>query len=279
MKPTPVITLLTDFGLTDEYVGVMKGVIASISPLARSIDISHGVPPQDIDTATQMITAAYRFFPPKTIHVIVVDPGVGSTRAALAMTAAGQIFLAPDNGVLTEIARHDPRTELRRIEKRDLFLSPLSHTFHGRDIFASVAAHLANGIAFNCLGPVMNKCEMVQWENPSEVKLCRDGVQGMVVRIDHFGNLITNIDADVVGKHFPGKIPASVFVTLKGHRINGISTSYACVAKGETVVVIGSRNSIEIAVAGGNAAHVLGVKPREPVRLRVTGVGKENDKV
>jgi S-adenosyl-L-methionine hydrolase (adenosine-forming) len=271
--PPSFITFLTDFGLKDEYVGVMKGVVATISPETRTIDISHEVSPQDIETATRMIQAAYPYFPIGTIHVIVVDPGVGSSRAAIAMAAGHQIFISPDNGLLWEIAQKEKEVEIRRIEKKELFLSPVSGTFHGRDIFAPVAAHLSGGLSFKSLGPVMETQEMVHSAWTDNVSIGPYGIDGQVIAIDHFGNLISNISTENLRKFLGDQGFASVRVSIEPHDIviHGISDYYASKAVGEPLAVIGSRNGLEIALFRGSAQKFFSAKVRSQIHVTLLG--------
>jgi len=250
----PVITLTTDFGLSAAYVGIMKGVILSRCPTATIIDISHDVPPQEIRAAAYLIETSWQYFPAGTFHVVVVDPGVGSERKILAAKIGSRRFLAPDNGVLTSIL--DLGTdEIFSVENEEHFLNPVSQTFHGRDIFAPVAAELANGTGIGALGPRLEKWVTVEIALASTDE---DGrVTGEVIYIDSFGNLITNIEAE--------RVSQGACIEVAGRQIEGLVESYASTEAGELLAIIGSTGRLEISVNGGNARDSLGVDYREPV--------------
>jgi S-adenosyl-L-methionine hydrolase (adenosine-forming) len=184
-----LITLLTDFGITDHFVAAMKGVILSVNPFAKIVDITHQIPPQEIQVAAFTILAAYDSFPKGTINVVVVDPGVGSSRLPIAVQAAGQFFLGPDNGIFTHICeRHT--SVVRAINNEDLFRHPVSSTFHGRDIFAPVAAALASGVKFAAIGPVID--DWVRLDTLAIKRRWKREREGRILHIDHFGNCITS---------------------------------------------------------------------------------------
>jgi len=256
--PIPArITLLTDFGPKDPFIGIMKGVIASIAPEALVIDLCHGVSPHRIEEAAFLLLSSYRFFPPGTIHVAVIDPGVGGRRRILGILAGGYTFLVPDNGligpVLGEIG--EP-VEARSIENTSYFLQPVSRTFHGRDIFAPVAAHFARGIPLAEFGPPAG--EFVRLPFPVASRKGRI-VEGGVIHVDHFGNLITNV---------PLREGDSIeAVEIAGRRIAGLAASYEEGRPGEPLALPGSAGYLEIAVRCGRADEVLGVGCGEPVRV------------
>src|SRR5579864_223721 len=185
--PRRIITLTTDFGASDHFVGTMKGVILSIQRTAGIIDITHEVPPFDIPDGGFTISQAYRFFPKRTIHVVVVDPGVGSTRRPLLAEMAGQYFIAPDNGVLSMIFSRES-AKVRHITNERYFLKPLSRTFHGRDVFAPVAAHLASGIAPPRFGPLIQDHLRLEFDKPS--RTAKGSWTGSILKVDRFGNII-----------------------------------------------------------------------------------------
>ncbi len=255
----PVITLLTDFGLEDEYVGVMKGVVFSIYPHALVVDISHRIPPQHIAAAAAMIDASYRFFPEETIHVLVVDPGVGTERRLIALRADGHTFLAPDNGVLTPFLETDRISDVREIAQPLWYLPEVGSTFHGRDIFAPVAAHLAAGEPFSKIGPAIDPASCVRISHFRAI-LSEDGfITGTVVHVDRFGNLVTNISRrhlERLQQRIEGK---ALLVRVGGTEIVGIRRTYGDVPMGTVVAVIGSRECLEIAVCWGNASQLLQV--------------------
>ena len=252
-----LITLTTDFGLADPWVAIMKGVIATRAPGVPVVDVSHGIPPQDVLAGALVLRHAAPWFPAGTVHVAVVDPGVGSERRALAVETDAGLFVGPDNGVLSLAA---PPASVRRIvELRDerYFVTPRSSTFHGRDVFAPVAAALATGTDADALGPRVDDPVRLSLPTPS-----RDdrGVRGQVIYVDRFGNLVTNLSGDA----FPR---VDVSITLGETRIRGIATSYAAVARGTLVAVVNSWNLVEIAVRDGSARERLGAGVGTAVRL------------
>lgn len=265
----PLITLTTDFGLRDVYVGVMKGVIAGICPTAHVIDITHGVTPFDILDGALTIWQAARYFRPETVHVIVVDPGVGSNRLALLSHLGNQWFIAPDNGVLTMVEREMARTGRaawhRKIENPKYRLPAPSHTFHGRDIFAPAAAHLASqiergAVAAETFGPVLEGT--VQLPIP-EPKPNPDGsIDGAILKCDRFGNLLTNLTA----RDLPG--PGRGFtLDLGKHKINRVAQFFGEVPPGEVFTFLGSSGLLEIAVNHGSAQQETGIDPGAGFRL------------
>lgn len=258
-----VVTLITDFGLCDSFVGVMKGVVLSRCPGARIVDITHSVPAGDVRAGAFALLTAYRYFPRGTVHVAVVDPGVGSDRRAIAARCADVTFVGPDNGLLSWALREQRGVVVRRIENERLFLSPVSATFHGRDVFAPVAAYLANGGSFDEVGPETDEWVTLPWPEPARVV---NGWLGEVVHVDHFGNAITNLPNTTLE---PAR--ASRFTLICGRRRVPVGSCYAAVSKGRAVAVGGSSGFIEIAVNGGNAARSLGLKRGGKVRLAVSG--------
>lgn len=259
-----VISLLTDFGYRDEYVGVVKGVILARNPDVVVVDISHAVAPRDVPGAALMLKAAYPYFPQSTLHVVVVDPGVGSRRAVVVLALEdGPLFLAPDNGVLTPVLQ-DPRPQtVVRVENSAFFLDRISRTFHGRDIFAPVAAALAGGVPPERLGPTLAVGDLVRVDLPAARRDGANAVSGAVVAVDRFGNLITNIDAGLLGAvDYP-----QLQVHIGAHRIQGLGSAYAAVAPNRPVALIGSRGTLEIAVNCGNAAKALAVGRGAAVRV------------
>ena len=249
---TQIITLTTDFGLEDEYVGVMKGVILSGAPGAMIVDLTHGIRAQDVRQAAFVIRTACHYFPRGTIHIVVVDPGVGGQRKILLMTAGNQLFLAPDNGVLSFVHRRDSR--IYEVTNNRLFLPTISRTFHGRDIFAPLAAALANGLNLAEAGPGLADSEIVFLPESEVVKTERK-VAGRVISVDHFGNLITNIHRGMLPDNF--RDDPSRFSVQLGMRMVAIRACYGDVSDGELLALVGSRDYLEIAVNCGNAARVL----------------------
>ena len=262
----PIITLTTDFGLQDEYVGVLKGVMAGLAPQARVIDLCHTVRAQDIRQGAFILQAAAPYFPKETIHLAIVDPGVGSNRQLLAVRAMGQVFLGPDNGILTPFL-HDPRFEQAiSLDCPQLYLTPLSATFHGRDILAPVAAALANGLGLSGLGPQALKENLTKLASPAlQIDRIHGNIAGSVIHIDHFGNLTTNIhQRDLAGLTAD---PASIQIFHKQQQVIGLTGTYASRPKGQMLALIGSRGYLELAIAWGNAARILGAEVDDPVRV------------
>jgi len=260
-----IITLLTDFGVADEYVGVVKGVILNINDQARVIDISHQIKPQCVDQASGMLRAAYAWFPEGTIHTVVVDPGVGGDRAALAVRQAGYTFVAPDNGVLSAIWEDADPDMVVAVEKEDLFLHPVSHTFHGRDVFAPVAAHLSLGMDIRTLGPILTMDQVVRLDPPKPQWRHGQGLVGQVVGADRFGNILTNIDAQSIERFVGGLRNPNIVCAIADHRISGLSRTYDGHDKGRLIALIGSRDRLEIAVNQGDARKKVASDPGMPV--------------
>jgi hypothetical protein len=265
--PQPIITLTTDFGLSDHFVGVMKGVILGIQAGARIVDISHGIRPYAIADGAFTIAQAYRYFPRKTVHVVVVDPGVGSARRPLLVEMGGQYFIAPDNGVLSmvfareEVAAGKPR--VRHITAEKYFLHPMSRTFHGRDVFSPCAAHLASGIAPAKFGPRIEDYIRASFEKPAQV--AEQTWTGAILKSDHFGNLFTNFHID----EFPA-LPTHAFALKAGdHVITRLALTFSDCAPGELFVVVGSSGYLEIAVSQGSAAEMLGCGAGSPIDLSI----------
>jgi S-adenosyl-L-methionine hydrolase (adenosine-forming) len=244
-----IVTLLTDFGTRDWFVPSMKGVILSIAPRANVVDLTHDIPPQDVHAGAFVLAAAAPTFPKGTIHVAVVDPGVGSRRRAVAVRTRMFTFVGPDNGLLSLAVPQEEVREIRTLENAHLFRQPVSRTFHGRDIFAPVAAHLVRGVKFASLGP---KLESIQKLATKEPRRTRGSVQGEIIYIDHFGNLITNIPAAEIDKR--------CVVQAGTQHVRGIASGYSQAGRGKPVAVVNSLNLLEIGVRGGNAAKMLNGK-------------------
>jgi len=255
-----LISLLTDFGTRDAFVGIMKGVILGINPAACLVDLSHEVPAQDIRAGALILRSAAAFFPPGTIHVAVVDPGVGSARRALLLETRNAVFIGPDNGLLSLAAPAEAVVRSLQLTNPEYWLAPRSHTFHGRDVFAPVAAHLSLGVAPERFGPSVPTLERVTLP---VAERRGTGLTGSVISIDHFGNLVTNITEADLGPFSKERL----LVSIEGVRIHGIVTSYAAVAVGAPAALINSWGMLEIAVRNGSAAQQFGVQPGHPVYL------------
>jgi hypothetical protein len=266
----PIITLTTDFGLQDEYVGVVKGVLLSRAPHARLVDICHQVEPGDIRQAAFLLRAAFPYFPAGTIHMAVVDPGVGTARKLLALQAGGHIFLAPDNGLLTPFFSTAPETTAVYLDCPELYLQPAGTTFHGRDILAPAAAALACGIPLAGLGRKANRdcLEKLAWPT-LQIDPIHGTIIGSVLHVDRFGNLTTDIhQRDIAGLT---QNPASVQIFYKERHIRGLSTAYGEFPPGAALALIGSRGCLEVAINRDNAARLLGGAVGDPVRVEISG--------
>ena len=257
-----IITLLTDFGVSDEYAGVLKGVIYRINPQAKIVDLSHGIDPQDVVQAAFTLKAAFHFFPAGTIHTVIVDPGVGSERAIMAARFNGHLFLAPDNGLLSTLWEESIPDVLVRVENSSLFLKPVSRTFHGRDIFAPVAAHLSVGKSLNELGPILDSDKIVRLPSLLSQQFSDGSIAGRIIGIDRFGNLITNISQTQIKRLKEMSKSTRIRIRFGGYTLEGLSSSYVEVPPGRPLAIIGSRNYLEIAVNRGNAARLLEVSSR-----------------
>jgi len=267
-RSLPVITLLTDFGLEDEYVGVMKGVMFSICRHALVVDISHSIPPQNILAAAAMIEASYRFFPEGTVHVLVVDPGVGTERRLIALQRNGHTFLAPDNGVLTPFLETEGIMAVREIAQPSWVLPEVGATFHGRDIFAPVAAHLAAGEPFLKIGPAIDPTSCIRLAH-LRASFSEDGtITGRVVHVDRFGNLVTNISRKDLDKLRGGTGGKTLVVHVGEREITGMQRTYGEVPRGTVLALIGSRERLEIAVTCGNASRILLISAGATVIVR-----------
>lgn len=254
MNSSSVITLTTDFGTGDPYVAAMKGVILKINPDAKVIDISHDIKPQNIYEAAYVLDSAWRYFPNGTVHVAVVDPGVGTERNALIVKTANAFFIAPDNGILTYVARD--QFQAVNITNPRFWNHPVSPTFHGRDIFAPVAAHLSLGIPVSEFGePVSSLVTLPRTEPYFE----RDGsLIGHVIHIDRFGNVITDINRD--------SVPENPTIHVSDHIIEKLSTSYA--EGSGLLALIGSDEKLEIAVKNGSAADSLNLQVGDEIMVK-----------
>jgi S-adenosylmethionine hydrolase len=251
-----IITLLTDFGTRDAFVGAMKGVILSDHSEVSVVDISHDIEPGNVFQAMQVLTDAWQWFPANTVHTVVVDPGVGTDRSILAARAGGHFFLAPDNGVLTSILRHGGLVELYRVESDSLYRQPVSRTFHGRDIFAPVAAWVSRHGTLEGIGPGTLLENTVLLDTPRPDQRGTGELAGHIVHVDRFGNLLTNLHEDFVSRQFSGGIDG-LTITVGSHRIFGLSFAYGDVPHGSPLAILSSNGYLEIAVSGGSAADAL----------------------
>lgn len=255
------IALLTDFGHQDVYVGVMKGVIASICPEAKLIDLSHTVPPQNIAAARFNLLNAYPYMPQGTVYLVVVDPGVGTRRRAIAIQTPQGYLVGPDNGVLSGVLAQENEIAAVSLTHNRYWRSPVpSATFHGRDIFAPVAAHLASGIDLGQLGEILDPASLVQIPIPQPEITDQHG-RGHIQYIDHFGNLITTIAEEMMRQQ--------TWMVSVGQAQIPMGQTYGDVAVGESVALIGSHGWLEIAVNGGSAREQFGVNVGDEIRLAI----------
>ncbi|HVZ79322.1 MAG TPA: SAM-dependent chlorinase/fluorinase [bacterium] len=253
---TPIMTLLTDFGSRDPFVGVMKGVILSICPQARLVDLTHEVPPQAVMAGAYLLKTSIGYFPPGTIHLCVVDPGVGSARKCVVLKSQGHFFVGPDNGLFSAALKDWGIEQVVELTDKKFQLPNPSTTFHGRDIFAPAAAHLAKGVPLLKLGNRINHWVWRELPKPFRTKA---GWTGEVLWIDRFGNLITNLEA----KHIPKPFRMKIGKTVVLH----VATHYSQIKKGTVAVLVGSSGNLEVSVNGGSAAQKLGAKIGSPVTL------------
>src|SRR5262245_21477138 len=260
MLVPPIITLLTDFGTADAYVGIMKGVALGICPAARLVDLTHEVPPQAIRLGALVLRSAVDFFPPGTVHLAVVDPGVGTARTPVLVVTERGSLVGPDNGLLAPAAAALGVRAVHRLAREQYFRHPVSDTFHGRDIFAPVAAHLAAGTAPASFGPALPALQPLALPEP---RSAAGAVHGEVVYVDRFGNLVTNIPASALAsfRH------QSLSVRIAGMTISPLAPAYAAAAPGAPVALIGSWRTLEVAVRDGNAAERLQVGLATPVTV------------
>ena len=281
METIPLVTLTTDFGTADSYVGSMKGVILTIVPAARLVDISHQIAPQSVRQAAYVLYTAYPFFPSHTVHLVVVDPGVGSSRRAIAVRTPAGTFVGPDNGVLSYVMTREPVEAIVELSDPRYRLSQVSHTFHGRDLFAPAAAHLAAGIPISALGPPVR--DPVTLPRP-RLDIAGDSITGQVLHADHFGNVITSIGRLTWERQGLALAPTfqnteadeqtrfeadRATITAGKEKLVGIHSTYAQVEPGETLALVGSAGHLEIAVREGSAADRLGLQPGDPVTVHI----------
>ncbi len=260
MRPA-LITLLTDFGTADAYVGLMKGVILGLAPDARLVDLTHAIPPQSVEIGALVLRSAVPYFPEGSIHLAVVDPGVGSGRAAVAVQTRRAWFVGPDNGLLAPAAESDGIERVIELRNPRYGLAEVSHTFHGRDVFAPAAAHLAAGVAAEELGPPRPR--LAPLAGGQEPRRLEDGLEGEVIYVDGFGNLITNIGA----RDLTDFRSRAVSVSIAQCSSIPLVSTYSDVAVGEPAALIGSWSQLEIAVRGGSAAQHLAAGRGTFVRL------------
>jgi S-adenosylmethionine hydrolase len=253
-RPSGIVTLLSDFGLDDPYAGAMRGAVLAVNPAARLVDLTHGVPPQDVLRGALALARAHPAFPPGTVHVAVVDPSVGTARRPLVVAARGQLFVGPDNGLLSFLFA-EPGTRVFAATDPRYHRRPVSRTFHGRDLFAPVAGHASLGVPPHRFGPPVAEPVSRPWPRP------RPGpgrVDGEVLVADRFGNLLTNLEGDGL---------AAAALEVGGTRIEALVGAYGEVASGALGAVVDSSGLVEVFVRDGSASQRLGAGPGTPVSL------------
>lgn len=249
----PTVALMSDFGSRDHYAGAMKGAILHVCPEATLVDISHDIPPHDLQVAALELAAAWRYFPIDTVFLVVVDPGVGSGRRGLAVDTGDYRFVAPDNGVLTAVLRETPPRRAVELTERRYARPTVSRTFEGRDRFAPAAAWLARGVQLSALGRPAGDLKMLDLP---VVEVGRDRVAGEVLRVDRFGNLVTNIDRATV-EQFAAR--GAIEITVAGHAVGHLVDTYADIAEHEVCALFGSTDHLEIAANAASAVARLDV--------------------
>jgi S-adenosylmethionine hydrolase len=257
----PTITLLTDFGTRDWFTGVMKGVILGVSPRAAIVDITHEIPAGDLRAGAFALAASARFFPKGTVHVAIVDPGVGGPRQAIAVQTENYCFVGPDNGLLSWVLAKEKVLGIVAIENPRYLLAPVSRTFHGRDIFAPVAAHLSRGLPLKKLGRPLKSFVELDWPEP---RLVGSQLHGEVVYIDHFGNALTNLHEAAVRL----LVSESCAVFTGRRRLCPLAEFYQAVPAGKPVAILGSSGFLEIALNRGNAAQRLRLRPGQTITVQ-----------
>ncbi|HKW17856.1 MAG TPA: SAM-dependent chlorinase/fluorinase [Terriglobales bacterium] len=264
----PTITLTTDFGLNDHFVGAMKGVILNIAPDAQIVDITHAVQPYDILDGALSLAETYNYFPTRTVHLVVVDPGVGTARRPIIASSDRHNFVAPDNGVLSLMYAKEERLHVRHVSSDHYFQQPISNTFHGRDIFAPVAAYLAKGVDHEKFGPEI--ADYVRFNAPRPKAIDAKTVRGVVLKVDRFGNLITNFTPKDIPALFEGQAKGFK-ITVGKREITSLHTNYAQGAPGEVFAILGSMGYLEIASNRGAANQLASAAKGSEVNIMLGG--------
>jgi S-adenosylmethionine hydrolase len=266
--PSAVITLLTDFGLQDEYVGVMKGVIMTIAgPGISIVDLNHGIAAQDVRQAAFLLDASYRYFPPGSIHLVVVDPGVGTQRRLIGLKLDRHYFIGPDNGLFSCVMKGASAAVAVELNNQQCWLKTTSDTFHGRDILAPVAAHLAAGMSLDALGTALDPssiCLPADWQ-PRLLE--PHHLQGTIIAVDRFGNLITNVHSSLLPTGGVDELPPAVRIDLANGFDLNLQRQYAGVERGEPLALINSRGFLEIAVNQGDARRFFDAAKGDTVEI------------
>lgn len=259
-----IIAMMTDFSTNDTYVGVMKGVIKSINPKSDIVDLTHHIEPQNIKQASFLLKNAWNYFPETTVFLCVVDPGVGTSRTSIIAEINNRFFVGPNNGILTDLLQKFDDIIIHKIENNDYYLENVSKTFHGRDIFAPVAAHLNKGVIPSKFGSRIHTKDIVLGENPI-LKIADNYIDAEIIHTDYFGNLITTIDKETLSKH-----PMSdkqIKISVNNYNIYGIFDTYGSAQRKQLVSYIGSDGYLEIAVNKGNAKNMIYARTGDKVKL------------
>ena len=259
----PVVAFLSDFGTRDHYAGTLKAVVLSVCPDATLIDIGHEIPAHDVLAGALELAACYRYFPVGTIFLVVIDPGVGSSRRGIAADCGDYKFVAPDNGVLSAVFRDTPPKKVIELTERKYARPTVSRTFEGRDRFAPAAGWLAKGIALVSMGKSISNYHVIDLPRP---EVAKDHIAGEVMRVDRFGNLITNIDRRTLEQFANGK---PIGITIGDRKIARIVATYADAPAGELCALFGSTDHLEIAVNAGDAATSLGIRRGTKAQVRL----------
>jgi len=263
MMPSGIITLLTDFGISDPYVAMMKGVILSLNEKTRLVDVTHQISPGAIHRGAVVVREIYRFFPAGTIHVGVVDPGVGSDRRMVALEAGGHFFVGPDNGLFWLVLQEAPNAHIVHLTEKRFFRSSVSPTFHGRDVFAPVAAHLSLGTPLHELGvPIADPTPL-----SLPVPFLENGVLvGQITHVDHFGNLVSNVGSETLRRFLGGAGPLIRVGTLAIRKLDKI---YSDVEQGMPLAFLNSSDLLEVAVNTGRASDIVGLEEEELIGTEI----------
>lgn len=264
MAHRPIITLTTDFGLNDHFVGAMKGVILDIVPEAAIVDVSHAVQAFDVLDGAIAISQAYSYFPNGTVHVVVVDPGVGTTRRPIIASSDGYHFVAPDNGVLSMVYAKEERMHVRHVTSDHYFRQPVSNTFHGRDVFAPIAAYLAKQVDSHKFGEEVE--DYVRFAAPHPKPAGDNRIRAVVLKVDRFGNLITNVTPQDVPALFSDK-PGAFKIAVGNKEVTEIRTAYADAAPGQVFGILGSMGYLEIAANRAPASQITGANKGSEVSI------------
>lgn len=264
MAHRPIITLTTDFGLNDHFVGAMKGVILDIVPEAAIVDVSHAVQAFDVLDGAIAISQAYSYFPNGTVHVVVVDPGVGTTRRPIIASSDGYHFVAPDNGVLSMVYAKEERIHVRHVTSDHYFRQPVSNTFHGRDVFAPIAAYLAKQVDSHKFGEEVE--DYVRFAAPHPKPAGDNRIRAVVLKVDRFGNLITNVTPQDVPALFSDK-PGAFKISVGNKEVTEIRTAYADAAPGQVFGILGSMGYLEIAANRAPASQITGANKGSEVSI------------